>query len=68
MLKKALEDPYPSIRCTAARLLGFFGDNSGLERMRADLKEFSQGGADSLTMESIVNRPKGPLSLLQAIS
>lgn len=63
ILKQAIDDVDPLTRCTAARLLGFLGDRSGLERMKKDMEELSQGGYDRISKESIANRPKGPITL-----
>jgi len=44
VIKDALEDTSRyEVRCTAATLLGMFGDKSGLDRMRKDMAEFSKG-------------------------
>jgi len=37
ILMRALDDPYSLVRCTAARMLGVLGSNSGLDRMRKDM-------------------------------
>jgi hypothetical protein len=64
ILRKSLSDSNPTNRCMAARLLGFLGDNSGLERMRIDMNELSHGGFEKVSKESVANRPqKGPVTL-----
>ena len=44
VLKKALADPSPKARWTAADMLGTLNDASGLEQMKKDLKTFSADG------------------------
>jgi len=63
-LKEALNHPNPNNRCMAARLLGYLGDNSGLETMKKDMEELSQGGYEKISKESIANHhPTGPIAI-----
>jgi hypothetical protein len=41
ILMRALDDPWSLVRCTAARMLGVLGNNSGLDRMRKDMVELA---------------------------
>jgi len=41
ILVRALDDPWSLVRCTAARMLGVLGNNSGLGRMREDMVELT---------------------------
>ncbi len=73
-LKKALNDPKPRVRWTAAHLLGTLGDKSGLEQMRRDLTQLTNKGAPvpadpSLTEEQNKERDrKRNYHLLDAIN
>jgi len=68
ILKKALDDVKPLVRRSAALYLGFLGDRSGLETMKKDMEELSQGGYDKITKEIRNNNPEVPLNMLSKAS
>jgi hypothetical protein len=51
VLQKGLDDPWPSVRCAAARLMGVLGDQSGLDRMRKDWVDLTREGQKNDTSE-----------------
>ncbi len=62
VFKKALDDPWPTVRRDAARLLGVLGDTSGLETMRRDILKLT--AEDALAEEPKEHRKGAILPLL----
>jgi len=60
ILMRALNDPWSLVRCTAARMLGVLGNNSGLERMRKDMVELAspEQKGDSSESKDTNGQPK----------
>ena len=59
VLKQACSDPWPGVRCAAARLMGVLGDRSGLDRMRKDWAELMrEGQKDDVSAEDFREREK----------